>query len=211
MRILQFGAVALVTTGLLTACAVPSPSPTVTVTVDPGDSSGTAEPTPEPSETSEPEPVEPVATIPGSCNLRPMIAVIRNMGFPGAVDVTPPWTPANGTTLKISLDSGGRACAWGIPNTDGGVVVWWTLVTNRRWDRVITTASGEGAAPEDIAGLAEDEAYFLYEPMGPTNEFPFWQVDARFGSLWLHVATSSWTKPNQGNPVIKRALKVAGL
>lgn len=147
--------------------------------------------------------------IPDSCDLPEMLTLIDGLGFPGAVDVTPPWEPADGTDLKLALDNGGIACAWGPPNTDGGVVVYWVPVTDELWAEASTVWESNGLAPIDVPDLDEDAAYFTYLPQSESNEFPHWEVNARFGGLWIQVATSSWVESSDGNDVILQALDIA--
>lgn len=167
-----------------------------------------------------PVPTEPVATptvtaapeaavIPSSCDIPEMLALIDGMGFTGAIDVTPPWEPADGTDLKLALDNGGIACAWGPPNTDGGVVVYWVPATDTVWTEATTLWESDGAEPIDVPDLAEDAAYFTYLPQSETNEFARWELNVRFDDLWIQVGTSSWVDSSDGNAVIETALDVA--
>ena len=179
---------------------------------------GCASPTP--GEPSASEPVstptsgDPVAAVtlqpPADCDQPSMVALINGLGFTGAEDVTPPWTPAEGTTLKLALDDGGLACAWGPPNTDAGVVVWWSTVDDDGWTAATDIMISEGQADIDVAGLDEDAAMFIFEPASDDAIFPHWELNARFDDLWIHVATSSWEFPADGNAVVSEALTLAG-
>ena len=179
----------------------------------PVDSSGEGSPDPDvtvPEETASPSEIS--WTIPDSCAVESVISAIRAAGFPGAVDVTPPWTPAAGTDLAAALDAGGIACGYGIPETDSGVTVYW--VANSA-DVFASTASAvwvpEGANAVDL-DLNRDEtiAYFQQTDASADSEYPHWEVNVLFeGGLWLHVATSSWNDPDDGNSIIEEMLQLA--
>lgn len=183
---------ATVLVGSLAGCAPmsePMPTESVTPTVTPTEAAGPA--------------------IPASCDLPEMLSVIESLGFTGAEDVTPPWDPAEGTDLKLALDNGGIACAWGPPNTDAGVVVYWVPVTDALWAEASALWVESGSETVDVDGLDEDAAYFTYLPQSETNEFSRWEVNVRYGSLWIQVGTSSWTDPVEGNEVVVTALELA--
>ena len=179
----------------LAGCA-PTPTPDVTAPIEPAASS-----------TAEPQPPAPV--IPSSCDLPEMVELIEGLGFPGAIDVTPPWEPADGTDLKLALDNGGIACAWGPPNTDGGVIVYWVPVTDELWTEASGLWESGGLEPIDVPDVAEDAAYFIYRAQSETNEFPRWELNLRFTDLWIQVATSSWENPSDGNAVVEAAREIA--
>lgn len=174
----------------------PTPAPVAPV---PTESAAT------PTATAVPE----AAVIPSSCDIPEMLTLIDGIGFTGAVDVTPPWEPADGTDLKLALDNGGIACAWGPPNTDAGVVVYWVPATDTLWTEATTLWESAGAEPIDVPDLAEDAAYFTYLPQSETNEFARWELNVRFDDLWVQVGTSSWVDSADGNAVIETALGVA--
>lgn len=155
------------------------------------------------------EPVAPAFVIPDSCDLPSMLNTIENLGFPGTVDVTPEWTPADGTDLKLAIDGGGIACGWGPPDTDGGVVVYWVPVTDELWGEASALWESEGMYSIDVPSLDEDAAYFTYLPLTEEREFPRWELNVRIGSLWIQVGTSSWVNPTDGNAVVEAALQVA--
>jgi hypothetical protein len=138
-----------------------------------------------------------------------MVELIDGLGFPGAIDVTPPWEPADGTDLKLALDNGGIACAWGPPNTDGGVIVYWVPVTDELWAEASGLWESGGLEPIDVPDVAEDAAYFIYRAQSETNEFPRWELNLRFTDLWIQVATSSWENPSDGNAVVEAAREIA--
>ncbi len=139
-----------------------------------------------------------------------MVDTIDALGFTGAVDVTPPWEPAAGTDLKLAIDNGGIACAWGPPNTDSGVVVYWVPVDDALWAEASAVWEGEGTGAMDVAGLDEDAAYFTFVGAGVDgNEFSRWELNLRFNGLWIQVATSAWEDPTAGNAVVQTALDVA--
>ncbi len=138
-----------------------------------------------------------------------MVELIDGLGFPGAIDVTPPWEPADGTDLKLALDNGGIACAWGPPNTDGGVIVYWVPVTDELWTEASGLWESGGLEPIDVPDVAEDAAYFIYRAQSETNEFPRWELNLRFTDLWIQVATSSWENPSDGNAVVEAAREIA--
>jgi hypothetical protein len=138
-----------------------------------------------------------------------MVELIEGLGFPGAIDVTPPWEPADGTDLKLALDNGGIACAWGPPNTDGGVIVYWVPVTDELWTEASGLWESGGLEPIDVPDVAEDAAYFIYRAQSETNEFPRWELNLRFTDLWIQVATSSWENPSDGNAVVEAAREIA--
>ena len=180
----------------LAGCA-PTPTPDVTAPIEPAASS-----------TAEPQPPAPV--IPSSCDLPEMVELIEGLGFTGAIDVTPPWEPADGTVLKLALDNGGIACAWGPPNTDAGVVVYWVSVDDELWADASDIWWSEGAGPMDFDGLDEDAGFFVAEDVGVNgNEFARWELNVRYGSLWIQVGTSSWENPSDGNAVVDAALEIA--
>lgn len=187
---------ATVLVGLLAGCApaadsgpTSSSDPAVTPTVSPSESASVA--------------------IPSSCDLPEMVAVIDGLGFTDAEDVTPPWEPAEGTDLKLALDNGGIACAWGPPNTDSGVVIYWVPVDEAVWSDATALWIEGGLESVDVVGLDEDVAYFVYQPQSETQEFPRWELNVRYDSLWIQVGTSSWTDPADGNDVVLTALDVA--
>jgi hypothetical protein len=153
--------------------------------------------------------VPDAAVIPASCDIPEMLALIDSVGFTGAIDVTPPWEPADGTDLKLAIDGGGIACAWGPPNTDAGVVVYWVPASDTVWTEATALWETDGAEPIDVPDLAEDAAYFTYLPQSETNEFSRWELNVRFGDLWIQVGTSSWVESTDGNAVIETALDVA--
>lgn len=175
----------------------------------------TAQPSSEPSSEPSPsaietlEPAAPAFVIPGSCDLPSILNTIENLGFPGTVDVTPEWTPADGTDLKLAIDGGGIACGWGPPDTDGGVVVYWVPVTDELWGEASALWESEGMYSIDVPSLDEDAAYFTYLPQSEENEFARWELNLRFDSLWIQVGTSSWVNPTDGNAVVEAALEVA--
>ena len=140
-----------------------------------------------------------------------MLREMAKQGFTGAVDATPPWDPAAGTTLKLALDNGGRACGWAPPGADAGVAIWWTIVTPKTWKKVGTLDAASGMATTDIPNLNEDAAWWVYEPLGGANEFPRWEADALFGTLWIHMGSISWDTPDGGNVFFERALDIAKL
>lgn len=179
----------------LAGCA-PTPAPDVTAPVDPAASA-----------TAEPEPA--MAVIPSSCDLPEMVELIDGLGFAGAEDVTPPWDPADGTDLKLALDNGGIACAWGPPNTDAGVIVYWVPVTDALWTEASGLWQSSGLESVDVPDLAEDSAYFTFLPQSENNEFPHWELNLRFTDLWIQVATSSWETSSDGNAVVEKALEIA--
>lgn len=174
-------------------------------------------PTPDPVVTPSGEPVvsptagpEPSASvIPASCDLPEMVGLIDGLGFPGAIDVTPPWEPADGTDLKLALDNGGIACAWGPPNTDAGVIVYWVPVTDALWTEASALWESNGLESIDVPDIDEDAAYFEYLPQSVDNEFPHWELTLRFTDLWIQVATSSWVNPSDGNSVVEAARDIA--
>lgn len=149
------------------------------------------------------------AVIPTSCDLPDMVELIDGLGFSGAIDVTPPWDPADGTDLKLALDNGGIACAWGPPNTDGGVIVYWVPVTDALWTEASELWASSGLEPIDVPDLTEDAAFFTYLPQSATTEFPRWELNLRFTDLWIQVATGSWETPSDGNAVVDAALDIA--
>jgi hypothetical protein len=149
------------------------------------------------------------AVIPKSCDIPEMLALIDSIGFTGAVDVTPPWEPADGTDLKLAIDGGGIACAWGPPNTDAGVVVYWVPVTDSLWAVATGLWVSDGLDPIDVPDMAEDAAYFTYLPQSETNEFARWELNVLFDDLWIQVGTSSWVDSSDGNAVIETALDAA--
>lgn len=149
------------------------------------------------------------AVIPTSCDLPEMVELIDGLGFPGAIDVTPPWDPADGTDLKLALDNGGIACAWGPPNTDGGVIVYWVPVTDALWTEASELWASSGLEPIDVPDVTEDAAFFTYLPQSATTEFPRWELNLRFTDLWIQVATGSWETPSDGNAVVDAALDIA--
>lgn len=166
-----------------------------------------SEPSPSAIETM--DPVAPAFVIPRSCDLPDMLSTIEGLGFDGAVDVTPPWDPASGTDLKLAIDGGGIACAWGPPNTDGGVVVYWVPVTDELWAEASALWESEDLYSLDVPDLDEDAAYFTYLPQSANNEFARWELNVRVDSLWIQVGTSSWVNPADGNAVVEAALQVA--
>ncbi len=179
----------------LTGCAS-TPAPDITAPVDPAVSPSAEVP-------------PPAAVIPSSCDLPEMVAVIDGLGFTGAEDVTPPWDPADGTDLKLALDNGGIACAWGPLNTDVGVVVYWVPVTDALWTEASEIWESSDMEPVDVPDVAEDAAYFVYQARSETSEFPRWELNLRFTDLWIQVGTSSWTNPADGNAVVDVALEIA--
>ena len=197
------GVLALVAVCVLAGCSTPSPTPTVSPTET------SASPTPTSTPTVTPTTPPTTYVIPDSCALPAMIRTIRGLGFTGAVDVTPPWEPADHTDLKIALDNGGRACAWGPPGTDVGVVVYWVPLSGTMWNDARKIWQEGGANAIDIPGLDEDAAYYVYMPAGGDAEWARWEMDARFGDLWVQVGTSSWDTPDAGNVVFEKALKIA--
>lgn len=167
-------------------------------------------PTPTESAVTPTATATPVATvIPSSCDIPEMLALIDSIGFTGAIDVTPPWEPADGTDLKLAIDGGGIACAWGPPNTDAGVVVYWVPATDGLWSEATALWESNGAESIDVPDLAEDAAYFTYLPQSETNEFARWELNVLFDDLWIQVGTSSWVESTDGNAVIETALEVA--
>jgi hypothetical protein len=186
--------------GLLTGCSASEPTDSAT-------------PESEPTAVSEsPEPEVPSWSIPESCAVESVIDVLDSSGFPGVEDLTPSWTPAAGTDLAAALDGGGIACGYGIPETDSGITIYWVPDAAAVFD---ATATGlwtvEGASTVDLA-LSRDEvtAYFQYVEMDSTNLYPHWEVNVLFdGGLWVHVATSSWIEPDDGNSVIEAMLEAA--
>lgn len=194
----KIGVLALLTLFTLTGCQAGTGEPT-----------NSASPTVEPTvtETATATPVE--YTVPISCDLPSMLGVIEDLGFTGSEDVTPPWDPADGTDLKIALDNGGLACAWGPYGTDVGVVVYWVKLTGTAWEDAKQIWLSEGEEQVDIPGLDEDEAYFVYSPAGGDYEWARWEANARFGDLWVQVGTSSFVEPDSANTVFEEALKVA--
>jgi hypothetical protein len=180
---------------VLAGCT-PQPTPNVT---------GPSEPTASPPV----EPQLPASIIPSSCDLPAMVELIDGLGFPGAIDVTPAWEPAEGTDLKLALDNGGIACAWGPPNTDAGVIVYWVSVTDELWTEASGLWESSGLESVDVPGLTEDAAYFVYAPQSEDNEFPHWEVNLRFTDLWIKVATSSWENPSDGNAIVEAAREIA--
>jgi hypothetical protein len=179
----------------LAGCA-PLPAPDVTTPVEPAAS---VTPEPEPS----------AAVIPLSCDLPEMVELIDGLGFPGAIDVTPPWDPADGTDLKLALDNGGIACAWGPPNTDAGVIVYWVPVTDALWTEASGLWEASGLESVDVPDMAENAAFFTYLPASEDNIYPRWELNLRFTDLWIQVATSSWETPADGNGVVLTALELA--
>ena len=180
-----------------------------------GCQSGTSEPTSSATPTAEPSATETATaapleyTVPASCDLPSMLRVIEDLGFTDSEDVTPPWDPANGTDLKIALDNGGLACAWGPYGTDVGVVVYWVKLTGTIWEDAKQIWLADGEQLIDIPGLDEDEAYFVYSPAGGDYEWARWEANARFGDLWVQVGTSSFVEPDAANTVFEEALKLA--
>lgn len=163
-----------------------------------------------PSESAVPE--EITWTIPVTCELDSVLASIENNGFPGVVDLNPAWSPAAGTDLAAALDAGGIACGYGIPETDAGVTAYW--VPNAE-DVFEATAQSvwipEGATIVDLdLSIAEVATYYVQVDGGTESEFPHWEVNVIFdGGLWLQLATSSWSMPNDGNAIIEAMLEVA--
>lgn len=196
-RILVVATLALILAG----CA-PTPE---TVEIPPGDPA--ASPSAEAPPAAEVPP--PASVIPSSCDLPELVELIDGLGFPGAIDVTPLWDPADGTDLKLALDNGGLACAWGVPETDGGVVVYWVPVTDALWIEASELWTSDGMESIDVPDLAEDAAFFTYLPQSETNEFPRWELNVRFTDLWIQVATSSWVNPSDGNAVVESAREIA--
>jgi hypothetical protein len=172
------------------------PAPEVSAPVDPSVSA-----------TAEPEPSASV--IPSSCDLPTMVGLIDGLGFPGAVDVTPSWEPADGTDLKLALDNGGIACAWGPPEADAGVTVYWVPVTDELWAEASDLWESSDMEAVDVPDLAEDAAYFIYLPASGDSLYPRWELNVRFADLWIQVATSSWENPSDGNAVVEAALEIA--
>lgn len=200
MKILTFILGSSVVVGLLTGCAASGPM-------------DGAEPEAEPTLATESPEIElPSWSIPDSCAVASVIGAIETSGFPGVTDVTPTWTPAAGTDLAAALGGGGIACGYGIPNTDGGVTVYWVPDADAEFDATATVVwEVEGVNTVDL-DLSRDEvtAYFQYFEMDSENIYPHWEVNVLFeGGLWLHVATSSWVEPNDGNSVIEAMLESA--
>lgn len=179
----------------LAGCA-PTPTPDVTAPIEPAASS-----------TAEPQPPAPV--IPSSCDLPEMVELIEGLGFPGAIDVTPPWEPADGTDLKLALDNGGIACSWGPPEADAGVTVYWVPVTDELWAEASDLWESSDMEAVDVPDLAEDAAYFSYLPASGDSLYPRWELNVRFADLWIQVGTSSWENPSDGNAVVDAALDIA--
>jgi hypothetical protein len=154
--------------------------------------------------------VELVASvIPSSCDLPEMVELIDGLGFPGAIDVTPPWDPADGTDLELALDNGGIACAWGPPYADAGVTVYWVPVTDELWSQAVDLWESSDMDVIDVPGLTEDAAYFTYLPASEDSLYPRWELNVRFADIWIQVATSSWENPAEGNAVVDAALEIA--
>ena len=200
MKILTFVLGSTIVLGLLTGCTGSDPMDSAAPEPEPTSASGT------------PEPELPSWSIPESCAVPSVIGVIESLGFPGVTDVTPPWTPAAGTDLAAALNGGGIACGYGIPDTDSGVTVYWVPDADAVFDATATVVwEVEGVNTVDL-DLSRDEvtAYFQYVEMDSENIYPHWEVNVLFeGGLWLHVATSSWIEPNDGNSVIEAMLDIA--
>jgi hypothetical protein len=179
----------------------------------PVDSSGEESPSPEmaiPEETSAPS--ETTWTIPESCAIESIVTAINAAGFPGAVDLTPSWTPAAGTDLAAALDAGGIACGYGIPDTDAGMTVYWVTDAVEVFGTTASTVwVPEGAEAANLDLSVEDiTAYFQQTDADADNEYPHWEVNVLFdGGLWVHVATSSWQNPEDGNSIIEEMLQLA--
>lgn len=190
----------LASIALLAGCAAPeSPEPEPTTAA-----STPAEETPSPS--------MPDWVIPDTCAIDSIVSTIDSSGFPGAVDVTPAWSPAAGTDLAAALDADGIACGYGIPETDSGITLYWVPdAIDVFADTAAAVWVPEGSSIVDL-DLSVDEvaAHFQYIPADEDNFYPHWEVNVLFeGGLWLHVATSSWQQPNDGNSIIETMLTVA--
>jgi hypothetical protein len=191
IRGLILGSAALAVTGCAPAAVGPTAEPAATVSPSTAPTSNV------------------VYSIPNTCDLPAMVEVIDGLGFSGAEDVTPPWEPADGTDLKLAIDAGGIACAWGPPNTDAGVVVYWVPVDDLLWSEASSIWESQGSAAIDVPDVDEDAAFFLYEPQDGMNEFARWELNLRFDDLWIQVGTSSWQDPADGNAVVDAALDIA--
>ncbi len=195
-RFLLAASLAVALAGCAPTPAPDLPAPEVPAPVEPAE-----------SPTVEPEPLASV--IPSSCDLPEMVELIDGLGFTGAEDVTPPWDPADGTDLKLALDNGGIACAWGPPEADAGVIVYWVPVTDELWAEASEIWESSDMESVDVPDVAEDAAFFTYLPASEDNLYPRWELNLRFTDLWIQVATSSWENPSDGNVVVDAALEIA--
>ena len=169
--------------------------------------------TPSPSESSPSAPPTdaPVAYIvPESCDQPSMISAIEELGFENVADLKPEWDPGERTDLKLAIDNGGLVCAWGPAGSDSGVYVYWVKTPDEIWNSAKRLWREEGASAIDVPGLNEIAAYYsFHEPSGDAV-WSWWELNARFDGLWIHVATYGLNDdPAAANSVVEAALEIA--
>ncbi len=127
--------------------------------------------------------------VPASCTQTSILATISPL-IKGATVINSRWEPAAGTELADFLDNGGIACSYGNAQAEIGTTIKWVsdadlLFTKREvdWARV-------KYAKVVIPGKDVTAAYFLFKPVGPTQEFQIWALNILIGGTWIQINTS---------------------
>ena len=177
---------------LLSACA------DTTAAVDPNSSASTS-----PSSTD--SVTAAIYGVPSSCKATSILATISPL-INGAKFIDSKWQPAAGTELADFLNNGGIACSYGNAPAEIGTTVKWvskadSLFSNRvaDWNRIKYSKI-------DLPDFDESAAYFLYKPVGPTQEFQIWALNILIGGTWIQINASYLHDIESGTSLIQSAI-----
>ena len=171
----------------LTACATPS-SPEAAANPTSSSSKATA-----------------VYATPKSCTDTTILATISPL-IQDAKFIDTKWQPVAGTELADFLENHGIACSYGDARAAIGTTIKWVANATDLFTNRVSEWQSLNYQKVDLANVDESAAYFLYQPVGPKQEFQIWALNILINGTWIQINATYLTDLTGATSLISAAL-----
>lgn len=143
--------------------------------------------------------------IPSSCAQSKVLNAVQSE-VAGAKFIDTKWRPAAGTELFDILNSGGISCSYGVQSAEIGATVRWVNDSKMNYEKWSSSWTGQGYVKVDLSEYGLKDGYFLVKPQSETQEFHIWNLNLKYGDIWVSISRTSGNDLEAGKNLIQAVL-----
>ena len=142
---------------------------------------------------------------PLDCNETNVLAALPSE-LTNAMYIPTQWQPADGTDLKVILDSGGIACTYGVKQAEIGATVSWAEDTSGLFDSRIAAWMGQGFEETSLPGVTADRIFVITTAAMNAREIHSWSANILAKGNWIQVSASYIYKNTEATELVNAAI-----